>query len=377
MIEKYFDWASTSPMCQASLEAYCRYASEYPANPSSTHSLGIKAHEALEGLRDRCAQALGAKSEHIYFTSGGTESDTIALSSLAMGLGEGKVFYSSSEHNAITGLDGFFKRLKYTLCPVPFKKGEVDVQALCSRIDSSTKLVSIMMVNNVTGTINDIQSIAKALRAASPRRLLIHTDAVQAAGKIPLDLESLDVDTAAFSAHKFQGPRGIGMLYNRNSDLVVINKAGGQERGVRGGTEALASIAGMTAALELATKDLEANWSHVASIRSYCMQKLKDNGFTIISKTEGDFSPYILCLAAPPVPSEVFLRVIGEKGYCLSAGSACSSHVKSKTQGVLASLGYPPFITGSSLRLSFGPSTRMEDAQALIEEMIRAKEALC
>ena len=238
-IEHYFDWAATSPADKDILQEAVDLTLETWGNPSSGHSVGKKARNLIEDARKRAATALHVSPENIYFTSGGTESDQIPLLSVMTKPTKGTILVSSVEHSAISAEAEIMKHQGWNVVHIPAdKNGVITPEAVVNCLTKDTMIVCVMAVNNETGTIQPIYEIADAITKASEggRRPKFHVDCVQAAGKIPLNLSYKGIDSAAFSAHKICGPRGIGILYLKDK-IEPFLRGGGQEKGIRSGTE--------------------------------------------------------------------------------------------------------------------------------------------
>ena len=374
----YFDWTATNPMSQKALEVFSDIATKYIGNPSSTHPLGVKAKERLEAERSSIAEMLGTKAGYIYFTSGGTEADSIILSSLLNSPSPGEIVTTGIEHAAILEWKKCLESHGWKFTALRCPGGYLDPDDLIGALNEKVRMVSIMKVNNVTGTILDTDKIVKAVRTyekKTGRKIHIHCDAVQALGKIPFFPEAEDFDSAAFSAHKFCGPRGVGILYNRNKAIVALSRAGGQEKGLRGGTENLAGICAMGAQLQETLQNLGEYYSKVLAKRAKIQKAVLACGYSLISppnETGKEFSPYIINICAKPTPSEVFLRVMADKGFCLSSGSACSSNSRGKAESVLAAMNIPSSERMSSIRISLSPLNSDEEVDMLCRALKEA-----
>ena len=378
----YFDWTATSPMGQKALEVYSDIATRYIGNPSSTHPLGIQAKECLESRRRDVASMLGTKPEYIYFTSGGTEADSIVLSSLLSSPSPGEIITTGIEHAAILewkkALESHGWKFTALRCP----GGYLDPLSLKEALNDRVRMVAFMKVNNVTGTILDTKALVKVVRdyeKQSGRKIHIHCDAVQALGKIPFHSEEEDFDSAAFSAHKFCGPRGVGILHCRNKAIGALSRGGGQEKGLRPGTENLAGICAMTAELKLALDNLKSDYDKVLAFRRKIQDTILESGYTLISppdKSKKEFSPYIINICAKPIPSEVFLRVMADKGFCLSSGSACSSNSRGKAESVLSAMNIPSSDRMSSIRISLSYLNSDEEVDLLCKALGEASGQL-
>ena len=361
----YFDNAATTCMSELAIERYAEVARTYIGNPSSLHQEGVKAKALLEELRDECARHLDVPSSSITFTSGGTESNAIVINNTLWKPQKAEIILTNIEHPSIKGYGTFFRQLGWKVIYLDAPQGFVRPSDLAKALTGKTRLVCSLLVNNVIGSIQDIAALVDVVRKkekSTGRKIHFHTDAVQALGKIPFSLQELGVDSASFSGHKIHGPRGVGILYNTDTSVIALNRAGEQEQGLRGGTENLSGIASMVAAMDQALAKQDANYQKVKEIHSFLREELAS--FPILSPDEG-CSPYILTLSVNPWPSEVFTRILYAKGFCVSSGSACSNNTKKSSQGVLHSMGVLPQDAKCSLRLSFSGESTLEEARLL------------
>ena len=378
----YFDWTATSPMGRKALEVYSDIATKYIGNPSSTHPLGVLAKERLEAERSSIATVLGTKAEYIYFTSGGTEADSVVLSSLLNSPSPGEIITTGIEHAAILEWKNALESHGWKFTALRCPKGYLDPEVLKEALNEKVRMVAVMKVNNVAGTILDTKAVVKIVRDYEKtigRKIHIHCDAVQALGKISFSPKAEDLDSAAFSAHKFCGPRGVGILYNRNKAIASLSRAGGQEKGLRGGTENLAGICAMGAQLKEILPNLEANNSKVLAYRGKIQDTAFAAGYTLISPSndsELEFSPYIINICVKPIPSEVFLRVMADKGFCLSSGSACSSNSRGKAESVLAAMNIDSKDRMSSIRISLSYLNTEDEVDLLCKALCEASAEL-
>ena len=354
----YFDWTATSPISEASLKEYCYAASKYIGNPSSTHPLGLEAKERLETERSYTASVLGVKASEVYFTSGGTESDSIVLSSLLNSPSPGEIITTGIEHSAVLEWKKTLENAGWTFTALNCPGGYLKPESLKDALNDKVRMVCFMKVNNVTGSVLDTVSLVKTVREyekKNGRKIHIHCDAVQALGKIPFFPEKEDIDSAAFSAHKFCGPRGVGILYCRNKAIISLS-------------ENLAAICGMNRALKDSVEQMKEKYDEVLGFRCKIEKAAMASGYTLISPScdaNLDFSPYIINICCKPIPSEVFLRVMSDKGFCLSAGSACSSNSRGKAESVLAAMNIDHSLRMSSIRISMGSATNIEEVELL------------
>lgn len=361
----YFDNAATTPMSQTAIQAYAHVAASYIGNPSALHQEGRKAKTLLEEMRSSCATMLDVPPSTLTFTSGGTESNAIILNHLLWKPQKAEVILTNIEHPSIKEYGIFFRQIGWKVIYLDAPKGFVQPKDLRKSLTDKTRLVCCMLVNNVVGSIQDVGALVSIVREyeqQTGRKIHFHTDAVQALGKIPFSLTALGVDSASFSAHKVHGPRGVGLLYNTNAAVTALNRAGEQESGLRGGTENLSGIVAMVKALEESMKALEDNYIQVKKIHTLLRDKL--SFLPILSPSEL-CSPYILTVSVKPWPSEVFTRLLFEKGFCVSSGSACSNNAKQKSQGVLLAMQVSPQDAKGSIRLSFNENTHTEEALLL------------
>jgi len=379
----YLDWAATSPPHSDVLREVEETAIRQYGNPSSPHPEGLKAHEFLDQRRRELAGCLGCGTEELYFTSGGTESNNLALSSVLASRLEGRgktpeVLLSGIEHPSLFTPAARFRTFGMPVKFVPAgPDGAVDPARVLEQLTPETRLLSVMTLNNETGAIQPVGEIARGVRdfaAKTGRRIHFHTDAVQAFGKIEIDLAALDVDSASLSAHKLQGPRGIGALFlSRKTRLSPLILGGDQERGVRPGTENLPGIAGFSIAACKALDGFEHRLEKARGIMAGLIQELsRMEGAVILPQRRIEhpeaYSPYILAVAFPPIPGEVLVRVLGERGICISTGSACSSRKKDRDR-VLRNMGVSAAAAFSAVRISTGAGTTGRHRDRLVEAL--------
>lgn len=368
---RYFDNAATTRMSRHSLDAYINVVQDHIGNPSSLHEEGRKAKELLEGTRAELASLLGVKTGELYFTAGASEANGIILSSLLWKQKPGEVVISGIEHPSALGYERLLKQYGWKVILLNAPNGFLCPSDLEKVLTKETRLVCMMLVNNVIGTIQDVKALTEVVRrfeqSNNGRKIHVHTDATQALGKITFDLRELDVDSAAFSAHKIHGPRGVGLLYNRNSAIESLSRGGDQERGLRAGTENVAGIV----AMKEAVLDAYSTFDEVQVRVTMLNRKLRASlsGLPILSPAH-DCSPFILTLAHLSLPSEVFTRMLFDRGFCVSSGSACSNNVKQKSQQVLNAMHIPSKLAGNSVRISLSCETTESDVQALIDTIL-------
>ena len=366
--EHYFDWAATSPADEDILKEALEESLKFWGNPSSTHEVGKKARQLFEEARGRAAAALGVKPETIYFTSGGTESDQIPLLSVLAKPMKGTVLVSSIEHPAIREQSEALKNCGWKVIQIPADSdGIIQPQTVADLITSETVLICIMAVNNETGVIQPIYEIADAITKASEgkRRPKFHVDCVQAAGKINLNLGYKGIDSAALSSHKICGPRGIGILYLKDI-LEPFLRGGGQEKGIRSGTE---NVFGATAFSKCLERYYNKAKPEDAERTNNFIKKLAAlPGCTIVPPSRLEkpdlFSPYVVQAAFNNIPGNVMLRALDSKGFSISTGSACSA--KKNKRPVLEAMHVDPKLRENSVRFSFGPHTTDKGVEELL-----------
>ncbi len=369
----YMDHAATTPLDSAVLEAMLPYMRDDFGNASSVHRLGRAARGAIEDSRERIAGYLNANPEEIVFMSGATEANNFALNGLGLG---SHLVTSRIEHKAVLepaqALESRGVRVTY-LAP-DTRIGAPSADQVAEAMEADTCQVSVMYVNNETGAVAPIKEIASICRA---RDVVLHTDAVQAAAWMTLDVEDLGVDMMSLSAHKMYGPKGAGILYVRSGvELSPQVLGGSQERGRRGGTENVAAVVGMATAMALAASDRDAAVARVQALRKELEGRLIDSiGDQLVINTPLNAAPHILStafrpIAGSPLDGEMLLLNMDLEGISASAGSACASGAITPSH-VLLGLGLPEHTARASLRLSLGRSTTSEDIALTAERIVK------
>ena len=362
----YFDWAATSPADEDILRQAMELTLKDWGNPSSSHTIGKNARTLLEQARERAAKALGVPAGTVYFTSGGTESDQIPLLAQLNKPATGTILISSIEHPAVREQALALKKCGWNIVQLAAdKNGIITPQSVQNQLTSDTTLVCIMAVNNETGVIQPIYEIADMLTqwGKGKRKPKLHVDCVQAAGKIQLNLAHPGIDSAALSSHKICGPRGIGILYLKDN-LDAFLRGGGQEKGIRSGTENVMGAVAFSLALE---RYYNKDNSLQRQVTDDFVKKLAAlKGCTIIPPDRLDnpelFSPYVVQASFDHIPGNVMLRALDSQGFYISTGSACSS--KKNKRPVLEAMHITPQLSENAVRFSFGPHTT---AQAIGE----------
>ncbi|GAB6391395.1 MAG: cysteine desulfurase [Treponematales bacterium] len=369
MNRRYFDWAAAAVPDPAVSEAL---SGAVFGNPSSPHEEGRKAREAVESARARCARVLDVPPETLYFTSGGTESNALVIHAQLLRPGRGRLLYSAVEHPSVRENCLRAGRLGRPAAVIGVgADGRVSAETLGQALDKhpDARFAAVMAVNNETGAINDMKTLAACLRSRPGPPLHLHSDLVQAAGKIPLDIRGWDLDSASFSAHKLGGPRGAGLLYLKKP-LEPVYTGGEQERGVRAGTENTAGALALALCLE--RRAGAALPAHLAAARQRCVRlitALRDIPRCRLlpeDRAEDDprFSPWILQAAFRGAPGAALVRALDAAGFAVSTGSACSSSAPERP--VLAAMGLDEEAQREGIRISQGWTTTPAGIAALL-----------
>ncbi len=371
----YFDNSSTTRVCPEAADAVVRAMTESYGNPSNTHARGREAKRILEEARTQVADALGCDPAEIYFTSGGTESDNWALmAGWQLMRHRGKRIVSTAiEHDAVRNT---LKKLErdgaQVVTLMPDAAGRVSADALTEALTEDTVLVSVMLVNNETGAVNDIAAMTAEVRKRCPNALF-HTDAVQGLLKIPFTPKGLGADLISVSSHKIHGPKGAGALYIRKGlRLPAILSGGGQENQRRPGTEPLPAIAGFGAAAAAGKAAFADSADGMRRLRAYTAEKISEALPDAVITGEGD-APHILNLSLPGYRSEVLLNFLDAEGIAVSKGSACRKGARSH---VLEAMGLPMPVIDGAIRVSFCRYNTAEECDYFIEKLTAAAKTI-
>lgn len=369
----YMDHAATTRVSERAFQAMLPYFREEYGNPSAVYSYGQTGKNIVEKCRDRIAKSIGALRTEIYFTSGGTESDNWVIQSICRSKKEkGRHIISTAiEHNAVRKTLACMEEEGFEVTYLsPDRYGQISVGQLENAIRKDTILITIMLANNVVGTILNIKELAKAARK---HHILFHTDAVQAVGHIPVNVRELGVDFLSISAHKFNGPKGVGALFSRLPNrLKPLLAGGGQEKEGRSGTENVPGIAGMAEALEEAVERLPQSMEYLDHLRTCLMDGVKKIPGVHITGDENDRLPGFCSFVVEGIPHSVLLvNAMNEKGVCVSSGSACSASSKEASH-VLLALGYDEKLAQSSLRITLGMDNSREDVEYAVQALTEA-----
>ena len=364
----YADNAATTCVSKTALDAMMPYLTEQYGNPSSLYAFAQNAKEALENARKTVADIIGAQPKEIYFTSGGSEADNQAIVSMAkVGALKGKKHLISTkfEHHAVLHTlkklekEGF----EVTLLDV-HEDGVVRLEDLEAAVREDTALVTIMFANNEIGTVQPIKEIGEFCRA---RKIPFHTDAVQAVGHMPINVQEMNIDLLSMSGHKFHAPKGVGVLYAKTGmPLFNIIEGGAQERGKRAGTENIPGIVALAAALKESVDNMEANTAKIIPMRDKLFTELSKIPHSKINGSLEHHVPGTVNMCFEGIEGESLLLLLDAKGVCASSGSACTSGSLDPSH-VLLSLGLPHEVAHGSLRLSIGEYNTMEEIDHIIK----------
>jgi cysteine desulfurase len=354
----YFDNSATTPLDPRVVEAMLPFLSDIFGNPSSLHWAGRQARQVVDQARQQVARLLNASPAEIIFTGSGTEADNLALTGVIEALGEAHphLITSAIEHPAILEVCHYLEQRGVDITYLPVNgEGLVEPQALAQALRPTTRLVSIMTANNVVGTVQPILELGRIARAQGA---LFHTDAVQAVGKISLDMQSFPIDLLSLSAHKLHGPKGIGALYVRaGTPLKPVIHGGGQERGLRSATENVAGIVGLGQAAEIAQAEIASEASRLVGLRDRLIDGVTTtipNAYLIGHRYRR--LPGHLCLGLAGQEGEAIrlLLALDEAGIAISTGSACSASHASEPSYILQAMGFDPIRARGSLRITLG-----------------------
>lgn len=373
----YLDSAATTYVTNEVLNEMMPCYNIFFGNPNSIHSFGREAQGIVDRARDRIAKTINAKSEEIYFTSGGTEADNWAIKGIAHAYAnKGKhIITSQIEHPAVMESCRALEKEGFEVTYLPVDKyGVVSLAALLHAIRKDTILISIMAVNNEVGTIQNIKAIGKTARENG---ILFHTDAVQAYGALKLDVEDMCIDLMSFSSHKIYGPKGIGALYIRKGVRIANLLDGGhQERSKRGGTSNVPAIAGFGKAAEINARDLMINNQRMKSLRDYFIKQVTEKiPYVIVNGHPQQKVNSIVSISFELIEGEAILLMLDFEGIAVSTGSACTSGALEKSH-VLSAMGIDDEIANGTIRFSFSRSTTKADLDYTVEKLVDVVEKL-
>lgn len=366
----YVDNAATTQMDMAAFEAMKTFLTDEYGNASQPYSFARKPKKALQDARETIASCIGAAPEEIFFTSGGTESDNWAIKGSALlNAYKHATVTSAFEHHAVLHSCEALERSGYPVAYMrPSREGYITAEILKKYIASQTYLTSVMFANNEIGTVQPIKELCAA---AHENGSLFHTDAVQAVGHVAVNVHDLGVDMLSASAHKFNGPKGVGFLYIRNGLKVMpFTDGGAQESGLRAGTENIAGIVGMAAALKNNCDVLEENTRYIARLESKFIDMLDSSGIEYIRNGGKNRLPGLLSLSFPRADGEAILHRLDLTGICVSTGSACNSK-NTEVSHVLQAIRLEDSYAKGTIRISLGKANTEGEVEAIVEALIK------
>ena len=371
----YLDHAATTPVRPEVLEAMLPYFNQAFGNPSSLYAIAGESRNAIDEARARVASVLNCRTSEVVFTGGGTEADNMAVKGVASTFEEpGDIIISEIEHHAIIHAAEQLEKDGHHVATIPVDRyGVVDPDDVCSRLGNRDAVVSIMYANNEVGAVNDISQIARRVKQHARENgtnVLMHTDAVQASGKLPLDVKALGVDLLSLSAHKIHGPKGVGVLHvRRGVKLDALIAGGGQERQRRSGTENVPGIVGMGLALALAENERQQFCERTRALRDRFLAAVTERiPGVVVNNHPENCLPNIAHISVPGLEGEPMLLGLDFKGVCASSGSACSS-ASIEPSHVLLGMGMSHELAAGSLRFSFGKDSRDDDVDYAVDAL--------
>ena len=369
-MQVYLDCNATTPPDERVLQAMHDCLAAHWGNPSSLHQAGRAARADLDRAREQVAALVGVHPSQVVFTSGGTEANNLALWSFCARAGTpGMLAVSAIEHPSLLEPARAWAGRGWRLAELPVDgEGRLDMAALDEALATGAGLVSVMAANNETGVLQDIPAIAERVRAAGG---VLHTDAVQMAGKLPLDFAALGAQMMSLSAHKIHGPKGVGaLILDKALEFTPMLVGGGQERGRRAGTENVAGIVGFGVAAELAAQELEGRSAHLRRLRDYLESRLAELPGVVVFGQGAERLPNTVQLALPGIEGEALLMQLDREGIAVSSGSACSSGSREPSH-VLTAMGVEETLARSAIRVSLGRHNSQADIDRLVEVLRR------
>jgi cysteine desulfurase len=363
----YLDYNATTPLARPVRDAMLACMEGLPGNPSSTHQFGRARRAMIDTAREQVAQLVGAQPSQVIFTSGGTEANNLALHAVTAGHAPGRIAVSSIEHPSVLEMAQHLAAGGWQVDWLAVDtQCRVTEEALQQNIMADTRLVSVMMANNETGAIQDIAAIAERARVVGA---VMHTDAVQAVGKLPVNFTDSGAQLMSLSAHKIYGPQGVGALvFDKSLELVPLHYGGGQERGLRAGTENVAAIVGFGVAAELALQQLDAEHKRLQALRDALESGLGCYPQVTVFAQQAPRLPNTVQLAVAGIDGETLLMQLDRAGIGVSSGSACSSG-KDEPSHVLVAMGVEPELARGAIRISLGRDTSQQHIDAVLDQI--------
>jgi len=370
----YLDHNATTPLNPLVAEAMMPYMSGIYGNPSSVHRFGRLTRDALEQARVQVAQCVGAEPNQVVFTSGGSEANNLAIKGSLLNQSQARIAVSSIEHACMLEPAKAMNKLGWELdLLVVDGQGRVTIEYLKSAITNETKFVSIMAANNETGVLQDLAGLVEVAKSVNPD-VLFHSDACQLVGKLPISFKKLKLDMMSVSSHKLYGPQGAGaLIVSRSIDLQPQILGGGQEKGLRSGTENLAAIVGFGRAAELAIETQQARKEHVLKLQQLLVQSLINlSGVTVFS-AQSEKLPNTVQFSVHGIDGETLLMQLDMKGFAVSSGSACDSG-RTEPSHVLMAMGIDKNTAKGAIRVSFGEQNTREQVVQFIDVLAQIRQ---
>lgn len=371
-MKAYFDNSATTMVTESVKDIMVKVMMEDYGNPSSKHMIGVDAEKYIKESKEIISKILKVDSKEIYFTSGGTESNNLAVIGAAMAARRSgnKIITTSIEHASVSAPMKHLESLGFEVTYLPVdSKGVVDLETLKEVMDEETILVSIMHVNNEVGAIQPLEEIGKIIKDINPK-VVFHVDAVQSFGKIDVKPKKANIDLLSVSGHKIHGPKGCGFIYiKKNTKVNPIISGGGQQMGVRSGTENVPGIAGLGQAAKECYDSLQENIEKITGLKDHLIDKLGNiEGATVNSQKGSEGAPHIVSVSFSGVRSEVLLHALEDKGIYISSGSACASN-KPAVSETLKAMGIDKELLDSTVRFSFSKFNTQEEVDYAVEQL--------
>lgn len=381
----YLDNSATTRISSEALKKYIEVSSSVFGNPSSLHALGFLAEKELNIAREAVLSSIGDRNSTVVFTASGSEANNLAIIGRAFAKDRfrsgAKIITTAGEHASVSSPISKLKEMGFKTAEIPTRNGKIDTDTLKKELTPDVILVSVMMVNNETGALYDIREVSDLVRSMCPSAV-IHVDATQSYLKVKFTKRSLGVDMITLSSHKIEGPKGVGALVIDNKiikarDIAPLILGGGQEGGLRSGTENVPAIAAFAEAVKIGAESIDKNIAKLSGLREYLIERIKsDSALSEISITEpASHAPHILNITLPGIKSETALHYLSSLGIYVSSGSACSSN-SGHTSTALTAYGRSTEEADSSIRISFSPKNEISDIDALCEGLASAIKKL-
>lgn len=362
----YVDHAATTPVLPEAVAAMCDLMNNHYGNPSSLHAMGVEAHAALEKARGQVAALINAPKEQIYFTSGGTEADNLAILGTARAAGHGHIITTAVEHHAVLDSCRYLEKHGFELTILPVnEEGLITAKQVEEALREDTILVTVMHANNEVGSVNPVEEIGRLLRN---HKAVFHVDAVQSVGKISVDVQAIDCDMLTYSSHKINGPKGVGVLYRRGGfEVESLVYGGGQEHKFRSGTENLPGIVGFGVAAERTLADWQEQAAGWLAMRRHFIERVqKEIPAVKINGSLASRLPHNINVSFAYIEGESLLLYLDMAGICCSSGSACTSGEASASHVLTAMHITEPYLN-SAVRITLGRGNTMEDIDYIVE----------